>query len=411
MSTTQTVCNTDVSFLKRKVKLTFFRQSDKFTRSHVVPQSPEVTIRPISLPTRMKGTQMNGSYNALHTLLKEAATRTAGGAFDRFLDKEINIGRGTRSKASTSQKHLREFLVDETERDEDFPRILQYADSDFLGGSFARHSKIWPLDDIDAYFPIDGQWLVYSQHGLRLPYTVLTDDVLDNNPLLNAPDRWMDGSYISSKKLIAGFGKVLNRHYPDQTRIRADGEAVNVQMADLGFDVVPCFSLRPDDPNEQPFYVIPDGNNGWIDTNPRIDNQISEQLQRQNEGTFRRAVKLVKWWNKNRFGDQLSSYYVELAIMRGFFSKNQWGGYVTTISDAVALGFESLRDAAWAGDQTSWIPTAPSVERGDMSTDDLQLLDTVAGAARDAVNTETAGDSESALKIWKAVFGQKFPVD
>jgi len=41
--------------------------------------------------------------------------------------------------------------------------LLSREDSDFLGGSFARHTKIWPLDDIDIFFPMDGGTLVYVQ--------------------------------------------------------------------------------------------------------------------------------------------------------------------------------------------------------------------------------------------------------
>jgi hypothetical protein len=44
---------------------------------------------------------------------------------------EINISKGTRKLASTSQNHLREFLADEGRRDCNFPRILSVEDSDF----------------------------------------------------------------------------------------------------------------------------------------------------------------------------------------------------------------------------------------------------------------------------------------
>ncbi len=155
---------------------------------------------------------MDGQYRTLQAMiLKEAAARTVSGAFTRFLDQEINIGRGTRSIASDSQNHLREFLADEAGRDTGFPRILANSDSDFLGGSFARHSKIWPLDDIDVYFPIDGAGLVYSKNGSRLPYTVLSDDTTSWNPLLMTADRWMEGFYLSSRKLMDGFPAALSQ--------------------------------------------------------------------------------------------------------------------------------------------------------------------------------------------------------
>lgn len=353
---------------------------------------------------------MQDQYAALYNLLKEAASRSVSAVFEQFLANEINISQSVRSQASISQNHLREFLNGEATRDDEFPRILKNADSDFFGGSFARHSKIKPLDDIDVYFPIDGHSLVYSRNGVPSPYSVLSDGVLRQNPLIEGGDRWMSGGYLSSKKLINGFASVLNRHYPAQTRIRRSGEAVNVQMSELGFDVVPCFTLHSSIIGTT-FYVIPDGADGWIETNPRLDNEISDQLQQNNNKMFRRAVKLVKWWNVNRFASKLPSYYVELAIMRGFRNRNQWGDFVSLVSDAVALGFESLQQAAHAGNLSPWLETAPPIERGELSQVELELLQNVALSARHATNLEQQGDSEEALRFWKVIFGQKLPFE
>jgi len=140
-------------------------------------------------------------------------------------------------------------LQDECERDSGFPPVLRAEDSDFLGGSFARHTKTPPLDDIDIYVPLDGANLTYFVRGAAQPYTVLTDG-LAWNPLL-AP-RWANGQYVSSTKLIEGFTAVLKRRFP-QTTIRPGGQAVSIQMTHgqtpasdgLGYDVVPCFSLKP----------------------------------------------------------------------------------------------------------------------------------------------------------------------
>jgi len=193
-------------------------------------------------------------FNGLLQLLLEARARTVSGAFERFLDKEINIAKGIRGLASTSQNHLRDFLATERQRDVTFPRVLSIADRDFIGGSFARHTKNWPLDDIDVYLPLDGHGLFYLQNGFCLPYTVVSDGVLTANPLFNS--RWMDGFYISSRKLINEFAAVLRRHYPKETQVRPNGEAVSIRMSHgatksgdgLGYDVVPCFSLKPDNP-------------------------------------------------------------------------------------------------------------------------------------------------------------------
>ncbi len=147
--------------------------------------------------------------------------RTVSGAFERFLERQINIGPGTRSVASVSQNHLRDFIAEENRRDSSFPRLLTTADRDFLGGSFSRHTKIWPLDDIDIYLPLDGKDLFYMQGGLRLPYSVVSDNPFFYNPLLGS--RWMVNGYVSSDRLLSEFAQVLRRHYPAETKITSDG--------------------------------------------------------------------------------------------------------------------------------------------------------------------------------------------
>lgn len=343
-------------------------------------------------------------------LLKEAArssARSVAAAFGQFLENEINIPKGTRSVASTSQQHLREFLSGEASRDESFPRVLSRVDDDFLGGSFARHTKTWPLDDIDIYCPLDGLNLTYFRGGVAAPYTVLTDGVVTVNPLLQYPARWMEGPHISSRKLIDEFAAVLRRHYPAETRVRRAGEAVNIKMSNLGFDVVPCFSLKPTSVGAAHVYVIPDGKNGWIETNPKIDIDVAAHLQSSDNQLYRPTVKLVKWWNAERFGGYFSSYYLELAIMRRFLSNNRAGQIPPILSDAVATGFEALRDAATAGDQSSWLPNAPTVVRGAAAS--FELLNLSAGCARDAATAERQGNIEYAMKVWKVIFGDKFP--
>lgn len=349
-------------------------------------------------------------FRSFIALSEAKAARTITGAFNRFLDSEINISAGKRSSASTSQNHLREFLVDEAGRDETFPRVLTYADSDFLGGSFARHTKIWPLDDIDVYFPLDAGGLVYSRGGVVQAFSPLSDNVFARNPLLEDPDRWMIGSSISSKKLIDGFGKVLRRHYQATTKVRRVGEAVNVTLASgLGFDVVPCISLQPQLPWQQHFYLIPDGYDSWIHTNPRIDQEMSKTLHRNNDKTLRRAVKLFKWFIGEELGGHVESYYSELEIMRAFELENSSGRYITEISIATALAFRAVKNALGNGNQEPLLENAPEVERGLVTMGNLARLKEAVEQCDHACWLEANGQVSDALKAWQKVFGDKFP--
>jgi len=352
---------------------------------------------------------------ALIKRLREAQARSSSGALEQLLEQEINISKGIRETASTSQNHLRGFLASEHDRDPSFPRVLSTNDNDFLGGSFARHVKNWPLDDIDVYLPLDGYNLTYNSSGLRLPYTVISDDILSSNPLLT--NRWTIGQTISSAKLVNEFAVVLRRHYPEKTEVQANGEAVTIRMKQgetesgegLGYDVVPCFSLKPDNPLELPFYLISDGIGGWKRTNPRRDLEISEQLQKNNDKTFRKAVKLVKFWNTDQLGGVMSSYYIELAIARAFMKENEQGEYMRSVSLATALAFWAVNQAVTQGDQTSWIANTPLVKPGDLSVMHKVTLGMANTNALEAWNKEKAGEHPAALRAWQNVFGAKLP--
>jgi hypothetical protein len=149
----------------------------------------------------------------LHSLYRSQQQRIDA-LFEDLLTRQINIPPGIRSTAGRSQNHLRDFLGAESERDENFPRVLTNVDSDFLGGSFARHTKKWPLDDIDIYAPLDGYNLFYFQNGQTLPYTVRSDGNLIWNPLLSGI-RWMNGPWAGRTATFAridgipdGFGVI-----------------------------------------------------------------------------------------------------------------------------------------------------------------------------------------------------------
>lgn len=354
----------------------------------------------------------------VHVRMRIITERVVELAFEKFITSNIGIPPGAREQASVSQKHLREFLSTEIDRDATFPRVIQNVDSDFLGGSLARHTKIWPLNDSDIYVPLDGFGLYYLQYGIQQPYTVATDGVLAINPFFLNPDRWMDGTLISSAKLIHEFETVLRRKYPN-TPVKDSEQAVNIQMSygeteeenGLGFDVVPCFRLNPHDPKEYFFYLIPDGKNGWIQTNPRLDTQLNEELNRRSNGLLRKAVKLVKYWNKERFGGLLGSYYAELAIMRAFLLRNDLATLGST-SRATAVAFDALQTAVFAGDQKSlFLKGAPPVERGEIPPEDLLRFFAARNAAQKAVELEEKGDLDEALKYWRVVFGDSFALD
>jgi hypothetical protein len=357
---------------------------------------------------------MSTFSDLLQAMLKATAASKVNAAFERFLEAQINISPGIRSAASTSQKHLREFLQGESSRDltGTFPSILQKNDRDFLAGSFARHTKIWPLDDIDVFFPLDGATLVYYWQGVATPNTVVSDGGIWSNPLMT--QRWLIGNYISSSLLVSEFAKVLRGRYP-QSDVAKDGEAISVQLTigsseesdGLKFDVIPCFRLEPRD-GRAPFYLIPDGHNGWKHTNPKIDEVMCDDLQKFHGGYYRKVVKILKHWNATEINGALHPYYIELALAMYFSSMQVSGQSIGSISQGVKLGFMALWSATQKGNIAPLVMSAPAVEPGTLAASQSQELAQAVGLSSKAVDDERAGQTDDAIRAWKAIFGPQF---
>lgn len=77
-------------------------------------------------------------------------------ALEKLLETHINISQAARSQGSTSHNYIRDVLKGKNDTNSLFPRLV---DGDFLSGSYARGTKLKPLDDIDVMVVIDGSGL------------------------------------------------------------------------------------------------------------------------------------------------------------------------------------------------------------------------------------------------------------
>ena len=220
----------------------------------------------------------------------------------------------------------------------------------------------------------------------------------------------MINNQVSSNKLIREFAAVLQRHYGESTSVEPNGQAVSVRMTHrqtkdedgLGYDVVPVFPYeKPDDSTEFHWYCIPDGKNGWIRTNPRVDTDLSDELQRFNSGHYRKAVKLLKYWNKENLNSAFSSYYIELAMAIEFLGRRSRSQSLTSVSEGVSVGFARLQQAYQSGNLSGWIKGAPQVQAPILSARQQGVLLFVRAKAKAAYDSEVLGNSYQALEQWK----------
>jgi hypothetical protein len=321
---------------------------------------------------------------------------------ENLLTKHINFATGTVQQASRSQNYVRDVLLNRRETDVDFPWLV---DGDFLSGSYARGTKIYPLDDIDILMILDGEGFFAWKGGVRL------DAVVRGGGTPGTPVGRLTNEYggISSARVLEAFREVLGETYP-ASEIRKDGQAVNVWLDSygLGLDVVPAFHIVPRDGGRE-LYYIPQGagSTQWISTNPKIDARISEQLHAKHGRLLKSIVKLLKYWNTEVNAARLRPYHLEVVIWRTF--DNHPG--VISLEQGIRHFFDTA-EGYIAGECKDI--TGVGEKNVDHDLDFSSRQATLASirdckAALTLASIQSAlGMHDDAVKNWRKVFGSNF---
>ncbi len=233
-------------------------------------------------------------------------------AFEGLLEK-IGVSQAQRSQGSTSHTYVRGLLDNKWKTDPTFPWL---ATGDFLSGSYARGTKIHPLDDIDVMIVLDGSGL-FQVEGGRQTNAIVRGEA-HGSPVHTLT--YGTQGLISSKRILEKFRDALQEAYPSSD-IRKNGQAVNVWLESygLGLDIVPSFHIIPQD-GRRDFYYIPKGGESheWMSTNPKIDAEIYHDLDTRHDGKLKPVVKLLKHWNEVYNNSRLQSYHLETVAMYVF---------------------------------------------------------------------------------------------
>lgn len=248
-------------------------------------------------------------------------------AFENLLPK-IGVSQFQISQGSKSHQYIRELLSNKWQTDSSFPWLT---DGDFLSGSYARGTKIHPLDDIDVMMVIDGTDLSVIEQGQYMNAEVRGDGTTGSP--VNKFTYGLQG-LISSKIILEKFRDAIKESYPN-SEIRKNGQAVNVWLESygLGIDVVPCFHILPRDGRKE-FYYIPQGGESheWMTTNPKIDAEICDYVDERHDKKLKAVIRLIKYWNKVHNSSRLESYHIETVAIYVFHNHpNKIQDYATAI--------------------------------------------------------------------------------
>lgn len=185
--------------------------------------------------------------------------------------------------------------------------------------------------------------------------------------------------------------------------VRRNGQAVTLKYtAWPDVDVVPV--ARVDDASGNlDHYLVPNSNdNIWIRSRPKkLATEIEQAASKCGPG-FRKAIKMMKEWNRTH-SKYLQSYHIEVMALKSMTS--------TLDSDFTWVLFTFFQSAHELSASSLWY------ELG-FADDYLSMLDRIEARkrlqaamdlARDAWYANRYNNHEQAIKAYKQLFGERFP--
>ena len=209
-------------------------------------------------------------------------------AFNEFNKNSVNLDSNSTKVARSSRDWLIGQLINLPDKIDDFPKL--YESMHIKYGSFARNTKIDPLDDIDIMLTFKGAGATYStiaygqNYILNVPESAtLLRKLCNDNGTLN--------SIKVVDKIVSSLDKI--EHYKSAAKHRRQEAAtLDLTSYEWVFDIVPSFYT------DTKYYIIPDGQGGWKATDPRIDQDRITTINQKYNGQVLPLIRTLKYLNR-----------------------------------------------------------------------------------------------------------------
>lgn len=324
---------------------------------------------------------------------------TVNSSFEDFMRDSVNLDPDRTTTARTSRDWLVQKIEDLVNRGKLPP--LHDEVSHYFFGSFARNTKIRPLDDIDIMI------LFHAQGCTTDDISKITNKkypIYVNNSNAKLLPNYCDGKVLNSRKMVEAIKKELG-NIPNYSKadIHRNKEAVTLQLSsyEWNFDIVPCFYTNSG------FFVIPDGNGSWKGTDPRIDQNRITQANQRVRAKLLPALRLMKYWKKKYWGDEVGSYLFENFLI-------DWANNLIVFPSTYPQIVKSALDALSSKIMMDYYD--PKGFQGNINTlniSDRSRLSTIASACSSMVSSairyEQNYQTETAINKWIEIFGNEFP--
>ena len=262
-----------------------------------------------------------------------------------------------RSSASRQHKNLREQLS---------RRLTLNPDCQtFLTGSYGRRTAIRPLDDIDMFCVLDG-----------------------------------DYRHMSPREAQCEVKRALDASFPGKAA-EPRARAVKIEFSGTGiaYDVVPAFA------EPAGHFRIPDRQEDrWIKSNPKEHADLATNANRRTESELKPLTKAVKHWNKKQSERQrLRSFHLEVMAWSVITAKpaNRACGLVDLFKGLAHQVKSPTPDPAGLG---------PAIDEGWSDRDGAaSRLNMAATEIEQAIRLDDEGATAQAHHILRKLFGDAYP--
>jgi hypothetical protein len=250
---------------------------------------------------------------------------------------------------------------------------------DFLSGSYRRHTKTKPLKDVDVLFVL-GEKEKWRR---------------DKPPIetLQAFEAHLKKTYTEKDQVTIGRRSVTvefeKNYYPEEH----EGKVLSI-------DAVPAFACGAD-------YEIPDKVTGtWIKTNPDIHREQATAKNKTLDGRWVPLVKMVKGWNRAHGKPIKPSFLVE--VMAEGLVDAPFSTYPEEVRNFFAAA-EADIDRTWPDPAGLGPPVSDQMTPAAIEDARKALREAQQKAAL-AARAEASGRQGDALRLWREVLGDYFPL-
>lgn len=331
---------------------------------------------------------------------------TVWGAFDTFRKNYVDLDATETTKARSS----RDFLIGQLNKLDGtvvgFPKLTKSSSSLYFG-SFARKTKILPLNDIDFFIILNSAGTAETQ-ALNTSYRYWLKMTDKNQPLSAFLDNY---GYVNSTRVLNKISSSLSSvSYYSKAEVKKTHQAVTVNLSSYPwvFDVVPAVAVVSPWDSTITHYLIPDGTGEWMRTDPRKDSQKMTSANVSNNGSLLSVMRLLKYWNNRTYDkSRLSSYYFETLVLNTFS-----GSYgLSSIQSYLLYFFKNapLYLSFSCADPKGLGPNLDADVSQSVKTKISTAMATAAQSAEYAIMYENQKDDKNAIYWWGRVFGPNFP--